>query len=231
MKGLKHLFFDLDHTLWDFERNAKETIEELVDEFRPFMSPQVSHDRFRETYLRHNTRLWADYRQNLIDSKTLRTIRWHLTFEELEVERGDWVDAMGVEYLQRCPKKSYLMPNTIPVLEALSEVFELHLITNGFEETQITKLKSSNLDHFFKTMTAPDHAGVKKPDPGIFEYALQLTGAEKASSVHIGDNYIADIQGALNSGLPVIFYNPEGKENPENVPEIKDLIELTAMFL
>ncbi|HHG85845.1 MAG TPA: noncanonical pyrimidine nucleotidase, YjjG family [Bacteroidetes bacterium] len=230
-KRPKVIFFDLDHTLWDYKRNAKETMIGLHTNYLPKMSREISYSDFIKTYEGHNSRLWKAYREDKIDSKTLRKLRWHLTFTDLDVKIEKWVDEMGAEYLQTCPYKPHLMPNTISMLDQLAAEYDLHLITNGFLETQRIKIASSGLEGYFGQIFTPDSVQVKKPNPKIFAHALAEVGTLAEDAVHIGDNYEADVCGAMNAGVSPIFYNPDGKENPDSVREIKDLEELVSMFV
>ncbi|MEM0999456.1 MAG: YjjG family noncanonical pyrimidine nucleotidase [Bacteroidota bacterium] len=225
------LFFDLDHTLWDYQRNANETMRELFVHYGPKMSRQVSFERFIRTYHEHNSRLWKRYREDKIDSATLRRLRWEITFRDLGVEVEDWVEQISEDYLQSCPRKPYLMPHTEEVLTALGARFPMHIITNGFLEVQQIKLDASGLTPYFEHMTTPDMVDVKKPNPKIFHHAMQAVGADPARSLHVGDNYEADVLGAKGIGMPVVYYNSRDAHNPDNVPEIRDLRKLAEWLL
>jgi putative hydrolase of the HAD superfamily len=228
---VQHLFFDLDHTLWDFERNSTETMRELLVQYHGHMNQPVDHDVFIELYHQHNARLWKRYQEDKMEFEVLRRLRWHITFRELKIEVGDWVDQMGEEYLEQGPRKPHLIPNTIEVLDALKDRFALHIISNGHTPVQLIKMRSSGLDRYFAHMTCPDEAGVKKPDPRIFYHAMNAVGADPANSLYIGDNYEADVLGALRANMPVVYFNPDGGDNPDGVPEMKDLRELLAMLV
>lgn len=229
MNGLRHIFFDLDHTLWDYDSNAYACLQDLFAEFQPEMGVEIEFDAFYVSYQNHNERLWAEYRQDKIDSKTLRRLRWDLAFKDLDIDPGNWISEISVAYVNNCPRKTALMPHAIEVLDALNEEFELHIITNGFSDVQQIKMESSGLQNYFDVVMTSDKAGVKKPHPAIFEMALLDAKAEKSNSIYIGDNYQADVMGAQNVGLPFIYYNSRNRENPGNVPEIQSLKEVLTI--
>jgi putative hydrolase of the HAD superfamily len=227
---IQHLFFDLDHTLWDFERNSSETMRELLASYAPRMSQPVDPDIFIPLYHQHNYRLWKRYQEDKIEFEVLRRLRWHITFRELKIDIEDWVDQFGDDYIDLGPRKPHVIPHAIEVLESLSLHFPMHIISNGSTPVQAVKMRSSGLDRFFGHMTCPDDVQVKKPHPRIFQHAMKAVGADPASSLYIGDNYDADVLGAQRANMPVIFFNPDGKDNPDRVPEMKCLRELVGML-
>lgn len=228
---IQHLFFDLDHTLWDFDRNSSETMRELLQSYAPRMSKHVDPDTFVKLYHEHNSRLWKRYQEDKIEFDVLRRLRWHITFRELKVEIEDWVDQLGEDYMELGPRKPHVIPHAIEVLESLSEQYPMHIISNGHTPVQEVKMQSSGLDKFFGHMTCPDDVQVKKPHPRIFHHALEAVGAEAGNSIYIGDNYEADVLGASKVGMPVIFFNRNGEDNPDGVPEVNDLRELPGLLL
>jgi putative hydrolase of the HAD superfamily len=150
-----HLFFDLDHTLWDFEANSKLTLQELYDSFELYSKGVHNFDLFHKNYLVHNEKLWERYRNGFIKVDELRWKRMWLTLIDFKI--GDEVLAreMGIKFLDLLPTRKILFPYTIEVLGYLSEKnYQLHLITNGFEQTQHSKLKNSGIDKYFKVPTA-----------------------------------------------------------------------------
>lgn len=230
MSTPNNIFFDLDGTLWDFDRNSRETISVLFEEYRHRMEVDADFDHFMTTYHRNNMDLWKMYRENRIDNTTLRTFRWQMTVYELGGTLGPWVAEISKDYVDRCPQMPHLMPSAIEALDYLHGRYPLHIITNGFSETQAVKLRFSGLDKYFERVISCDEIDVKKPHPRIFEYAMTETKADPASSVFIGDSYEADVEGGLNFGIQTIFYNPEGRENPRGAQEIRDLRELLSLF-
>lgn len=231
MKDIRHIFFDLDHTLWDFDRNAKDTIGDLLVDYRTRMGQALDVAEFYPVYKRINDSLWKQYRENRISSQHLRRSRFRQTFDRLGINgHEDWVDSFGEAYMEQCPLKPGLIPMAIETLDYLQTRFELHIITNGFSKTQKVKMEVSGLDAYFDIVITSELAGAKKPSPKIFEVALSKAGAQAAESVIIGDNYEADIFGGLEAGLHVIWFNPHKAPNPLRVKEIQSLDSLRSLF-
>jgi YjjG family noncanonical pyrimidine nucleotidase len=206
-----NIFFDLDHTLWDFETNANETLRELyvVYSLQNFSDKTV--EDFIALYQKNNDALWDLYRDHKIEKALLRTKRFTDTFIEMGVADQDVPTTIWDRYLEICPTKTTLLPGARETLDYLASKYKLHLITNGFAETQRRKLKHSNLNHYFKTLTISEEVGVQKPHPLIFKTALQNAGSSQTTGTYIGDNEIADVLGGLNSGWKVYWYNPKDK--------------------
>jgi putative hydrolase of the HAD superfamily len=204
----RHLFFDLDHTLWDFETNAKETLHELYVLNNLHEKNINDFDEFFTHYKYHNERLWRRYEQGFIKQSELRWKRmWHTL---LEYKIGDEMLAkkLAAEFLERLPFKKEVFPYTAEILTYLkNKNYQLHLITNGFEEIQFNKLQSSNIHHYFKEIITSEKSQSLKPKIEIFEYALNLANAKKDESIMIGDNQETDIEGAANAGLDTVFVN------------------------
>lgn len=219
MAGQRHIFFDLDHTLWDFERNAHETIAELLVEYRGQIGTEVDSDHFFEGYSQINRALWDAFERGEIPMATLRAGRWEKAFERLGIEAGDWLSAFALDYQQRCPGKPHLMPGTEALLATLRTEFQLGIISNGIIQNQERKLQSAGIRDYFRDMVTIDIAGFPKPDARIFHCALSRAGIAPAQAMHIGDSYQSDVLGAHGAGLSVIFFNPVGHDNPEAFPE------------
>ena len=227
MKKYRHIFFDLDRTLWDFERNAHEAYREIYDKHRLETLGVTSFDAFTQSYLRHNEVLWDQYREGKIEKEYLRSRRFEVTLLDFNIEDPALAERIGMDYITISPQKTNLFPNAIEVLEYLFQMYPLHIITNGFEEVQFTKLKNSRLDQYFKQVITSEAAGHKKPDRRIFEYALQQIGADAADCLMIGDDYEVDIIGATDAGIDAVYFNPKRlAHNGKLLHEIADLIEL-----
>lgn len=226
------IFFDLDHTIWDFDRNAEETLRELYIKYCfDEMFTSSCADQFVITYTANNHRLWGLYHHNKIDKPMLRKLRFEDTFSQLGVDPHRLPSGFEEEYLDICPTKPHLFPHAHETLSYLKEKYHLHLISNGFREACEKKIASSDLAKYFQSITISEVFGVNKPDPRIFEYAVQQGGTKKQSSVMIGDNIDADVRGALRFGMDAIFFNPEAKETPADIPHsIHSLGELQRIF-
>jgi putative hydrolase of the HAD superfamily len=204
----KDLFFDLDHTLWDFETNSKETIQELYITHRLADLGIVDFDGFYSTYSAHNHRLWDRYTKGFIKQEELRWKRVYLSLLDFKVANEPLAKAMSQAYLEILPNKTHLFPYTIEILEYLKQKeYKMHLITNGFESVQFKKIKNSGLADYFIEVITSEASNSLKPQKEIFEYALKNAKASVNESIMIGDNESADIQGGINIGMDTIFVN------------------------
>lgn len=228
----KHLFFDLDHTLWDFDANSRQTLEELYHTMDLKGKGVHDFDLFHKNYLVHNEKLWDRYRKGFIKSEELRWKRMWLSLLDFKI--GDEVLAreLGVQFLESLPTRQLLFPYTIEILEYLTaKNYQLHLITNGFELTQHSKLKHSGLDRFFIEIITSEGSNSLKPNAAIFEYAFSRAKALKEHSIMIGDDIEADIKGAMNAGLDQVFVNHRHIEPPVTPTyTVYSLKELEAIF-
>jgi putative hydrolase of the HAD superfamily len=204
----KDLFFDLDHTLWDFETNSKETIQELYTTHRLADLGIVDFDGFYSTYSAHNHRLWDRYTKGFIKQEELRWKRVYLSLLDFKVANQPLAKQMSQAYLEILPNKKHLFPYTIEILEYLKQKeYKMHLITNGFESVQYKKIKNSGLQDYFIEVITSEASNSLKPQKEIFEYALKNANASVEKSIMIGDNESADIQGGINIGMDTIFVN------------------------
>jgi putative hydrolase of the HAD superfamily len=231
MNKYKHIFFDLDHTIWDFDKNAEETLHELYGIYALKDLGLHSADLFIETYTRNNHQLWAEYHVGKITKAALREERFKKTFLDLGLHPEVIPVGFEDDYVQLCPTKTNLFPDAHETLEYLQSKYTLHLISNGFRESQDIKIKGTNLGIYFKHIIISEEIGINKPDKAIFEHALNLAGTTKSESLMIGDSLEADVRGALNFGMDAIYFNPAGLDKPDDVPvQVTRLKELTLML-
>jgi YjjG family noncanonical pyrimidine nucleotidase len=220
---LTDVFFDLDHTLWDFEKNSALAFEIIFEKHLI----NLDFDKFLGFYVPTNFKYWEMYRKDEIDHLTMRYQRLKDTFDFLDYAIDDnKIRLLSDEYIHYLPKNNHLFEGAIPVLDYLKSKYNLHIITNGFAEIQNNKLNNSNIRHYFKTITNSEIAGVKKPNPIIFEFALDLAKAKKENSIMIGDCLEADVQGALDAGLDAIHFNENNTKKEGNIKQINHLLEL-----
>ena len=228
----KHLFFDLDHTLWDFEANSRQTLEELYHSMQLQQKGVHDFNLFHKNYLVHNDKLWERYRNGFIKVDELRWKRMWLTLLDFKIGNEVLAREIGNRFLDLLPTRKILFPYAIELLDYLTaKNYQLHLITNGFEKTQHSKLEHSGLKNFFKQVITSESSNSLKPHKEIFEYALQKTGAQKEESIMIGDSIEVDIQGAMNAGIDQIYVNHLSIE-PAIKPTytVHSLKELEAIF-
>ena len=225
----KHLFFDLDHTLWDFETNSLHTLLELFDKYKLHDS-FISFDNFFERYQKHNQMLWVHYREGKITKAQLNFDRFHTPFNQVGITDESIAQDFAQDYITISPTKTALMPNAIEVLEILKQRHTLHVITNGFKEVLFVKLKNSKLQSYFSKIFISETVGASKPKAAFFEYAIKSVNARKKESLVIGDNLETDIDGAINFGLDYIYFNPnKTSHNRQLMNEISDLKEIITL--
>jgi len=207
----EHLFFDLDHTLWDFEANARLTLQTLYEELQLKSIGVYDFELFYKNYLAHNERLWDRYRKGYIKQEELRVKRMWLALLDFKIANDELSQKMNVLFLDLLPTRTILFPYAKEILQYLADKnYELHLITNGFEKIQHSKLKYSGLDRFFKEVITSEGSNSIKPNKEIFEYAFRKTRANPATSIMIGDTLDVDILGAINAGIDQVFVNHIG---------------------
>jgi len=230
-KTYKHIFFDLDHTLWDFERNAEETKREMFETFKLKERGIPDYETFREMYIDINRALWAMYRDNIIEKDELNFRRFYDTLCLLGINDRGLGEDMATGFIEGISSKTYLFPHAKELLEYLYPKYLLHIITNGFEEVQFAKLKNSGMDRFFISVITSEEAESKKPDPEIFLYALRKTGALAEESLMIGDDLNVDIAGARQMGIDQLYVNHDRKIHSESVTlEVFSLEEIMGLL-
>ena len=204
----RDLFFDLDHTIWDFELNSKETLWDLHLKYTLEAKGINNFDEFYSQYSVHNHRLWDRYTKGFIKQEELRWKRIYLSLLDYKIADEALSKEMSIDYLDILPNKKNLFPYTIEILDYLkNKNYKMHLITNGFESVQFKKIKNSNLADYFTEVITSEASNSLKPNKEIFEYALKASNAKLETSIMIGDNESADIQGAINAGMDSIFVN------------------------
>lgn len=231
IKRYNHIFLDLDHTIWDFDKNAEETLHELYTIHNLKESGLHSADLFIETYTRNNHKLWAQYHVGEITKDYLREARFRTTFLELGLHPDVIPAGFEDEYVRLCPTKTNLFPGAHEVLQYLQSKYALHLISNGFQESTEIKIAGTNIGAYFQNVIISEVIGVNKPDPAIFQHALDLAGAIKEESIMVGDSVEADVRGALGFGMDAIYFNPHNAPKPDDVPvQINSLRELMGVL-
>lgn len=226
---IKHVFIDIDRTLWDFEANANEVFR-LIYEKHNLMKQIPSLEEFVNTYKEINEFLWNQYRDGLLPKHELQEQRFLKTLQHFQIEDKDLANKIGDDYIYFSPRQTILMPYTHEVLSYLQQKYVLHIITNGFEEVQYLKLKCNNLEQYFQEVIISENAGAMKPSEIIFNYALQQANATAEESIMLGDDLPVDIVGAQQVGMQQIYYNPHKiphKEKPTYEIEcLKEIFEI-----
>ncbi|CAI2765486.1 YjjG family noncanonical pyrimidine nucleotidase [Flavobacterium collinsii] len=217
------VFFDLDHTLWDFDKNS----EMAFDRIFKSKYPEIKTQDFIEKYAPINQACWKLYQNDKITHLELRYNRLKFSFDALNyVISDESINEIANDYIEFLTDNNHLFEGAIEVLEYLKPKYKLHIITNGFANVQDKKINNAALSGYFETITNSELAGVKKPNSIIFDYAINIAKASKESSIMIGDCLDADVNGALNAGLDAIFFNEKRIEAPQNIKQVNHLLEL-----
>ncbi|MGB0403273.1 MAG: YjjG family noncanonical pyrimidine nucleotidase [Salibacteraceae bacterium] len=230
-KNITHVFFDLDHTLWDFETNSREALDEIFQIFELGQKRVRSAIDFIHVYERINENMWAGYRDGSISKNTLRKDRFPRALAAFNINDDKLAQEINDYYLSHSPLKSNLFDHAHTTLDYLKSKYKMYIITNGFEEVQNVKMKGSDLDRYFEKVITSEMVGVRKPDPKIFDFALSEANAKSEFSVMIGDDLIADVLGGQKAGMKGVFFNPTEKKHMEQIDkEIACLSELKTFL-
>ena len=221
--SLTHIFFDLDHTLWDYESNSRETLEEMYTQFE--LGKYFSgFEAFVRAFHFANDKLWHKYNNGHVDKEHIRVNR----FQNIMKGRGEiseeLPEILSEYFMSHCSRKSGLMDGTFEVLEYLSKKYALSVITNGFTDSQNLKIESAGIDKFFRHVVTSETANSRKPSKDIFDFALNISEEKEDEVLMIGDNFKTDIKGALNAGWDSIWYNPQSRRDFRFKSQIVDLL-------
>jgi putative hydrolase of the HAD superfamily len=231
MSAKKHLFFDLDRTLWDFEKNSKKALQILFKDLK--LDDKIEHfNHFHHTYKRINAELWKLYGKGKLKKEELRDARFIETLKYHEIHDIELATTLSNGYIEISPKQTNLFPETLETLEELKRMkYNMHIITNGFEEVQYIKLEHSKLAPFFDVIVCSEAVGLNKPDPRVFQYAMLKAQTNSTESFMIGDDREVDIFGAMQVGMQAILFDPENQYSKTNgEPKIQNLNELPLLL-
>jgi putative hydrolase of the HAD superfamily len=203
--GIKHIFFDLDDTLWDFEKNSSAVLQDLFSEYNLTQKLNVDFHQFHSKYKQINTELWRKYYKGEIDKQFLRNHRFNETFKEFAYNNYNENLEITEHYLNRSPHGTHLKKDCLDVLNYLKPKYQLHIITNGFKEVQDIKINNSGLKKFFSQIIISEEHQLTKPNEKIFRLSESLANCKKEDCVMIGDNLESDIEGALSAGWKAIW--------------------------
>ncbi len=223
LNGITDVFFDLDHTLWDFDKNSGLTFNKVFK----LNGINVDLELFLSHYEPINLNYWKLYREEKIQKEALRFNRLNDAFLAIDTHVDEHtILKLSEDYITHLSTFNHLLDNTLEILNYLRPNYNLHIITNGFQEVQHGKLINSKINDYFKTVTNSEMAGVKKPNPEIFDFALKVAHANVDQSIMIGDNYEADILGAINVGMDAIFLDVNSSQSDQNIKRVGNLYEL-----
>ena len=220
---VKDIFFDLDHTLWDFDKNSMLAFKRVFKKFKII----IEFDAFLKIYEPINVEYWKKYREDKVSKESLRRGRLIDSFNFFDlIYTTEKIDKIADAYIQELPNDNHLFEGALEILDYLTLKYKLHIITNGFEEVQYKKLKNSGIVHYFSTVTTSEEVGVKKPNSKVFLTALKKANSIPEESVMIGDSLEADILGANNIGMQTIFYNYRNESISQKIKTIDSLLEI-----
>ena len=220
---VKDIFFDLDHTLWDFDKNSMLAFKRVFKKFKI----TIEFDAFLKIYEPIKIEYWKKYREDKVSKENLRRGRLIDSFNYFDlIYSTEKIDEIADAYIQELPFDNHLFEGAVEILDYLILKYKLHIITNGFEEVQHKKLKNSGIDHYFSTVTTSEEVGLKKPNPKVFLTALNKANSIPTQSVMIGDSLEADILGANNIGMQTIFYNYRNESISKKIKSIDSLLEI-----
>lgn len=209
LSRVKHIFFDLDHTLWDFEQNARICLTEIFHDHRIAALGVTDFDLFFSIFSEVNRQFWYLLDTQQITHQELRRERFKATLDKCAVTISvEQSEAMNAQFLALLPKQSQLMPYTLQLLTTLHPHFHLHVLSNGFELVQRQKMASGGILDFFQHVITNDVAQAHKPSPAMFDFALSRIQSTPEEALMVGDNWVADIEGAIQMGIPAIHYDP-----------------------
>ncbi len=232
MVKYNHIFFDLDRTIWDFEKNSEETILELLAEFGLDKKGRLTESDFIKTYKAINHGLWVEYRSGKISKQQLREARFYRSMLKYKIDEPELALRFNDAYVSRCSSKTHLLPHSREILDYLAKSYILHIITNGFKEAQHLKIEKSGIRPYFSEVIVGDEVGINKPDPRIFHHAFESSTAAPEESIMIGDDFEADIMGAKEVGMDQIYFQPNGVKDQNKIAtytvshleELKDIL-------
>ena len=223
IKNITDVFFDLDHTLWDFDKNSALTFDKIFE----INNIEIEINEFLEQYVPINLQYWKLYREDKVSKEDLRFGRLNDAFLALNIAVDSKVILkLADDYIDNLSSFNHLFDHTFEVLDYLKKTYTLHIITNGFEEVQQKKMSKSNILHYFETVTNSEMVGAKKPNPKIFNYALAVSKSKVETSIMIGDSFEADILGAKNIGMDVIYFEVNNINSDQEIKSVNNLRDL-----
>ena len=231
MRKHNHIIFDLDHTLWDFDANCKIALEELYISHELGKLNLFEVDKLIAAYKKVNTDLWNAHHRGLETKETIRTKRFAYTFDALGVNQKYIPPTLDKEFIALCPTKGQLIAGAKELLDYLATNYQLHILSNGFKESQYIKLEYAGISQYFTHVVLAEECGMTKPNKDIFDFVLEKAGATSSNSIMIGDDLLADVLGAKNAGLDHVYYNRYSEPHTQQIMyEINDLLELKEIL-
>ncbi len=231
MQQYKHLFIDLDDTLWDIHQNSKECLAEIYNDYG-YNKYFKTFEHYYNVYMPSNFHLWGLYRNGEISKDELIVERFLVPVREFGIDDADYAKQLSDDFLERTTRKTKLVDGTMELLNYLKPNYEMHILSNGFTEVQYKKIENSGLKPYFDKIILSDQIGINKPHTEFFIHALEQTNANPAQTLMIGDSWDADIVGAYNSNIDQLWFNPKGLQPEGFTPTycVKALHEIKGVL-
>lgn len=231
MASYKNLFIDLDDTLWDIHQNGRECLEEIYRDYG-YAQFYPAFENYYNVYMPNNHRLWALYREGKIKKEELIVERFLIPVREFGITDPAYAKNLSDDFLERTTRKTRLIHGAMDLLDYLKPRYRMHILSNGFREVQYKKIENSGLLPYFDKIILSEDAGINKPHPDIFTYALVNTNARRNQTVMIGDSWDADIVGARDSRIAQIWFNPHNEQTAGFEPTftVKTLAEIKEIL-
>lgn len=224
----KHVFFDLDRTLWDFDTNSRCALRLLYENHNLASTGIPNAESFLTVYEAINNKMWTAYSLGNITKRELQSRRFNEALAHFGYLDTKLAEKLNADYIKISPHQTTLLPEALETVSYLSQKYQLHIITNGFEEVQEIKMQKSGLMPFFNVVMTSEKAKKRKPDPLVFKLACKMAGTTPQDAIMIGDDLNADVRGAKSVRMDQVYFNPGQKAHEMNdiTHEIKALGEL-----
>lgn len=222
------LLFDADETLFDFKMAEKQAFLKALEEYKL----DVDKEESLKLYSQINKHIWEEFEKGEITADRLRVERFERFSKKIEID----FDAVSFSkaYAKFLGEGAYLFEDSVEVIDYLSKKYRLALITNGLKDVQKSRISRTPLKDYFQELIISDEIKISKPDPRIFDYALdKLEYKDRTKVLMIGDSLTSDMQGGVNAGIDTCWYNPNHLENKSGLNltyEIHSLKELKEIL-
>ncbi|NLZ95905.1 MAG: HAD hydrolase-like protein, partial [Bacteroidales bacterium] len=148
MQKYKHLFIDLDDTLWDIHKNSKECLEEIYNDYF-YNKYYETFEDYYNAYMPSNFHLWSLYRHDKISKDELIVERFLVPVREFGIDSADYAKKLSDDFLERTTHKTKLVDGAMEMLNYLKPKYKMHILSNGFKEVQYKIIENSGLKSYF----------------------------------------------------------------------------------
>lgn len=202
------ILFDADDTLFDFKKSEKEAFRNTILEF----NIQYDENYHLRIYQEVNTAIWKELEAGLITQEKLKVERFKRLSDSLKVNFDE--NEFATAYMKHLANGSFLFEESLELVKSLHKNYRLAIISNGLKDVQNKRIRKSIISEYFEEIVISEEVKVSKPDPKIFEYALNnMKHTNKNKVLIVGDSLTSDIQGGINFGIDTCWYNPNRIEN------------------